>query len=197
MGAWDFLPGRLWIERGCARDYMELARFHYCGGRPATWAGVWVGRYADGGLKEREGFNGQRAIGSGKSRVVAVGVLSWPTVRLRVRERHFGVEGLTGRERIAFANRNVRTISRVVVHPQFRGIGLASEMVHCLLYSCDTRYVEAIAAMGRMHPFFEKAGMRRVKDEDMRRDEWKAYFVWENPKYECRNSKQCRMQENK
>src|SRR5437868_15507557 len=96
--AWDFLPGKLWIERGCAKDYMELARFHYCGGRPATWAGVWAGR-----------FKGSRVE---SSRVVAVGVLSWPTLRLGVRERHFGLGGMSERARREFVNGNVRTISR-------------------------------------------------------------------------------------
>ena len=33
------------------------------------------------------------------------------------------------------------------------------------------RFVEAIAAMGKVHPFFEKGGMRRVE-----RGEGKVYF---------------------
>jgi len=64
-------------------------------------------------------------------------------------------------------------------------------MVRWLLREGSTRYVEAIAAMGRVHPFFEKAGMKRVKHEDMKHEEGKAYFVFdregsgENVKFEC------------
>ena len=142
------------IERGCPRDYGELARFHYCAGRPATWAGVWVARWRGG-----------RACGHSSppaGRVVAVGVLSWPCVCMKGREVEFGLGGWTYGERLRWANAHVRTISRVVVHPQFRGVGLASELVRRIIAECPTRYVEALAVMGRGHPFFEKAGMRRV-----------------------------------
>ena len=47
-----------------------------------------------------------------------------------------------------FVNANVRTISRVVVHPQFRSVGLAVALVRCLIGQCETRYVEALAVMG-------------------------------------------------
>jgi ABC-type ATPase with predicted acetyltransferase domain len=67
------------------------------------------------------------------------------------------------RERIAFVNGNVRTISRVIVHPQFRGVGLASRLVRRICEDCPTRWVEAYAVMGRVHPFFERAGMRKVE----------------------------------
>jgi predicted N-acetyltransferase YhbS len=69
---------------------------------------------------------------------------------------------LSYREKILFANANVRTLSRVIVHPQFRSIGLASLLVREVCREAGTRYVEALAVMGRVHPFFEKGGMQRV-----------------------------------
>ena len=42
----SFLPGRFIVEAGVAADYSALERFHYRPRRPATWAGVWVVRYA-------------------------------------------------------------------------------------------------------------------------------------------------------
>ncbi len=57
-------------------------------------------------------------------------------------------------------NREVRTIARVVVHPMFRSTGLAVGLVRRVLESAEVPYVEALAAMGRVHPFFERAGMR-------------------------------------
>jgi GNAT superfamily N-acetyltransferase len=148
------LPGRLVLRRGCAGDYEGLARFHYRGRRPATWAGVWVAEY----FSARDG--------GGVGRVVGVGVLSYPTLAMRVREEVLGLRGMGERERIGFVNENVRTISRVVVHPQFRSVGLAVALVCCLISHCDTRYVEALAVMGRAHPLFEKAGMRRVHQSE-------------------------------
>jgi ABC-type ATPase with predicted acetyltransferase domain len=150
------LPGRVVLRPGCARDYKRLSRFHYRGKRPATWAGVWVAEYFG-------------AMDSGTAgRVVAVGVLSYPTLALHSRDEVLGLHGMTERDRIEFVNTHVRTISRVVVHPQFRAAGLAAALVRCLIDHCETRYVEALAVMGRAHPFFEKAGMRRVDRGDGR-----------------------------
>ena len=98
-----------------------------------------------------------------------------PTLALHVRDEVLGLRGMNERERIGFVNAHVRTISRVVVHPQFRAVGLAVAVVRCLIEHCDTRYVEALAVMGRAHPFFEKAGMRRV-DQGAGRP---VYYWWE------------------
>jgi GNAT superfamily N-acetyltransferase len=95
------------------------------------------------------------------SRVVAVGVLSYPTVNSGARDRALGLSGWEKGRRLGFVNEHVRTISRVVVHPQFRSLGLASRLVGCICSQCPTRYVEAYAVMGRVHPFFEKGGMER------------------------------------
>jgi ABC-type ATPase with predicted acetyltransferase domain len=87
------------------------------------------------------------------------------------------------KQRCQWINKNLRTISRVVVHPQFRGVGLGSELVRRILQECPTRYVETIAAMGKVHPFFEKAGMTRVQHEGE-----KAYFLYDRGE-EIRNPK--------
>lgn len=145
------LPGRVVLRHGCAHDYERLKRFHYRGKRPATWAGVWVAEYSYAASRDRTG-----------GRVVAVAVMSYPTIALHVRDEALGLRGMAERARIAFVNQNVRTISRVIVHPQFRSVGLAVALVRCLIEQCETRYVEALAMMGKAHPFFEKAGMRRI-----------------------------------
>ena len=158
------LPGRVRLRRGCARDYERLKRFHYRGNRPATWADVWVAEYF------------RAASGDADGRVVAVGVLSYPTIALHARDEALGLRGMEERARIAFVNANVRTISRVVVHPQFRSVGLAVALVRCLIGQCETRYVEALAVMGKAHPFFEKAGMRRIDAGEGR----PVYYLWDN-----------------
>lgn len=73
----------------------------------------------------------------------------------------------TPEQRVANANRVVR-IARVVVHPEYRGLGIGIELVRAAIsYSRDywnvqglkPWLVETIAEMSRYHPVFEKAGM--------------------------------------
>ncbi len=150
----DFLPGPIDIAPGKPRDYRALERFHYLPLRPATWAGVWTARYKPPDRHTRP------------SQIVAVAVLSYPSAVHRVRHRVFGLEPMSFGQKLRWANASLRTISRVIVHPQFRAIGLARAMVERLLADCPTRYVETSARMGRAHPLFEAAGMTRVDPED-------------------------------
>jgi GNAT superfamily N-acetyltransferase len=220
----DYLPGRFALSRGRPSDYFALEHFHYLPRRPATYADMWVARYAEppifprvapplaAGLCPNDAQeNPPRAAGlheCGSShfsdhdvldarwrcesrhldgdptfpRLAAVGVLSFPTLRHLTRERALGLAAsLSHRERLAFTNAHVRTISRVVVHPQFRGLGLASELVRKLIEVCPTRYVEASAIMAHVHPFFEAAGMRRVTSDERERDDtpMPAYFLFD------------------
>ncbi len=140
----DFLPGRLQLRAGDAADYDQLARFHYRQRRPATWAGVICFTWTGDGRAER---------------VVGVGVLSWPTAVNRARREVFGLDRRDYAGQIRFANRYLRTISRVIVHPQFRGLGLARLLVEALCRRCPTRFVETTAAMAAAHPMFRRARM--------------------------------------
>ncbi len=68
-----------------------------------------------------------------------------------------GFDRVTG---LSLVNKNVRCISRVIIEPRFRGIGLASQLVRETLVETGVAVVEAIAEMGMVNPFFEKAGMK-------------------------------------
>lgn len=78
-------------------------------------------------------------------------------------------------------------ISRVVVHPTYRGCGVGQRLIKAYLRihpNCDT-----VAAMARFNPVFERAGMRRVEDIDIPiRKEFKDFpltpFQWAS-KEEC------------
>jgi len=61
-------------------------------------------------------------------------------------------------------NERLSTISRVVIHPKYRSIGLGAKLVRNTLPICGTPYVETVAVMARYNPFFEKAGMVRVAE---------------------------------
>jgi len=141
-----WLEASLAIERGTFADYRELERFHYVAKRPAVWAGVWRAVY-------RRDDN---------VRVIAVGVLSHPVPSCAARQGALRLGGARYEaSRIRWLNANLRTISRVIVHPQFRGIGVAGELVRVICAESGVRYVEAMAQMGSVVPLFERGGMTR------------------------------------
>ncbi len=145
------------LEPASMADYAALASFHYRGGQPGAVTAVYrlvhdaptvVGRF----LQRRD-----------ETTIVGVLVRSLPHLgcalrNLATEDRY---RGLPRRDVANLLNREVRTISRVVVHPQWRGLGLAVRLVRHALEHPETVYTESLAAMGRVHPFLERAGMRR------------------------------------
>lgn len=143
------LPGRLRLRAGTAADYRLLTRHHYRAKKPATFCRIVACEFVpDSGDPPR---------------VVGVAVLSWPVPMLAARNRHFAVARGYG-ERLRFANAHVRTLSRVIVHPQFRAAGVATLLVRALLDGAPTRYVETSAAMARYAGFLAGAGFRLISD---------------------------------
>ncbi len=59
-------------------------------------------------------------------------------------------------------NQKVSVISRVVVHPKYRSIGLGEKLIRDSLSLVGTEFVEMIAVMPRYNPFAERAGMRKI-----------------------------------
>ena len=62
-------------------------------------------------------------------------------------------------------NQKLSTINRIVIHPKYRTIGLGAKLIRETLPKADTPYVELIAVMAKYSPFAEKAGMRRVAEQ--------------------------------
>jgi ABC-type transport system involved in cytochrome c biogenesis ATPase subunit len=60
-------------------------------------------------------------------------------------------------------NKQVSTISRVVVHPKYRSIGLGEKLVAETLPLVGTN-VETVAVMAKYNPFFERAGMQKIAE---------------------------------
>ena len=60
-------------------------------------------------------------------------------------------------------NRDWSIISRVVVHPKYRTIGLGHRLVRETLPLCGRRHVELIAVMAQYNPFAERAGMKLIQ----------------------------------
>ena len=155
----DWLPGKIVVERGTFEDYRQVERFHYVAKRPAVRAGIWRVMH--------------------EKRVVAAGVLSYPTPSSHAREEVLELCGSRyARPKIRWLNANLRTISRVIVHPQFRGVGIASHLVRVMCAESGVKYVEAMAVMGRVVPFFEKGGMKRYEPAEGK----PVYYLWDRDK---------------
>lgn len=146
----------LHLREGKMADYQQLAQHHYRAARPATATRVWVFESDHPTLRTR--LTGQ----DNQPTIAAVLVESLPALSCRMRdfalhERYGSLKNC--RERATLLNAELRCISRVVVHPQWRGLGLAVRLVKHALQTAVTPFTEALAAMGRINPFFTKAGM--------------------------------------
>ena len=158
----DRLPGaslidELQIEPGDNGDYQQLASFHYKAGRPGAVTAVYR-------MVHRASTVASRFFGrTNETTIVGVLIRSLPSLCCQLRDHatNYRFRGIGALAAAAMVNREFRTISRVVIHPQWRGLGLAVRMVQHALRDPETQYTEALAAMGRVHPFFERAGMIR------------------------------------
>ncbi|MBN2581810.1 MAG: hypothetical protein JXL80_02000 [Planctomycetes bacterium] len=131
------------IGPGCCDDWRALAALHYRNHALGGLDRLFVMRY-----------RGDR-----------IGVIAYCLAAANCGPRNRAlrelVDRLPRRGRLRFWNQHLRTISRVVIDPNWRGLGLAVHLVRETLPQAGTPYVEAMAAMAGVHPFFERAGMVR------------------------------------
>jgi hypothetical protein len=167
MKPWD-LRDELVLETGGFRDYHALSEFHYKSNRPITFKRIFALR------DRRPSVSGRYLSCNGEARTVGVLVESLPALSCKLRDwalRDRYRKWVDARDRAVLLNAEVRCISRVIVHPQWRGVGLAVRLVGCSLDHPETRYTEALAAMGRVHPFFSLAGMVEYRRPPHRYDD--------------------------
>jgi hypothetical protein len=67
------------------------------------------------------------------------------------------------RLQLQMVNKHIRCISRVIIEPRYRGLGLATWLVAETMGKLGVSIIEGMAVMGAVHPFFEKAGMKRIE----------------------------------
>ncbi|PCI10391.1 hypothetical protein COB72_03310 [bacterium] len=134
------------IEQGTIADYQALAHLHYRGSKPATHTLV---------------LKATRTVPILGEILAGILVISMPTLNGSWRDRAWpgffsADDKTTNAKRI---NTNLRCISRVIVEPRSRGLGVASALVRHYLRNPQTPATESIAAMGSVCPFFERSGM--------------------------------------
>lgn len=150
-------PPRIVVEPGTFADYARLAPLHYQGGRPMAITRILRARIV--GLEEPAGvLVASMPPTCGRWRATAPG-----DAPRCAHGREGGVRARAfSREALLALNRSTRRLSRVVVDPRCRGMGVASALVRAYLRGAPTRRTEGVAAMGAFCPFFERAGMTPV-----------------------------------
>jgi GNAT superfamily N-acetyltransferase len=96
------------------------------------------------------------------TRPIGICVFSAPARSLSLRHRYFGITPSADRFWLKKLNQQLWVLSRMVLHPTYRGAGLASDFVRASCSSCPVPWIETLSVMGHLNPFFEKAGFRRV-----------------------------------
>jgi ABC-type lipoprotein export system ATPase subunit/GNAT superfamily N-acetyltransferase len=127
------------IEEGSTEDWRKLAGFHYRSHKVA------------GPRKIFRLVRGEELCG------VIVYCYPPPTA--------FGRHLVLPKMNMKELNEKLSIISRVVVHPKYRTIGLGSKLVKETLPLAGTPYVEMPAVMAKYNPFAEKAGMRKIAEQ--------------------------------
>jgi len=130
------LVGEMQIVEGSMADWRELACFHYRSHRLPAPRKIFC-------LKRGEELCG-------------VIVYCYPSPAC------FGRRQVLPKLQMRELNKRLSTISRVVIHPKYRSLGLGAGLVRETLGLCGTDSVELVAVMAKYNPFAERAGMRRV-----------------------------------
>ncbi len=134
------LTQQMHIEQGTLQDYKTLSQFHYRTGRCPP---------------PRKIFTLKR-----DSELCGVVVYGFPPPMCFGRRQVW-------KGTIKELQQDISAISRVVVHPKYRSIGLGAKLIHETLARAGTPCVEAVAVMARYNPFFEKAGMRKIAESKL------------------------------
>jgi N-acetylglutamate synthase-like GNAT family acetyltransferase len=79
-----------------------------------------------------------------------------------LRSHYFGLHNPRSSVALAALNRQLWLLSRIVLHPTYRGAGIAAAFVRRACATCPVNWIETLTAMGRVNPFFERAGFVRV-----------------------------------
>jgi len=144
------------IVPGTYEDYKQLARYHY---RDASRLIGGSNQPANAGLGQVTKIYALRYCPVKTTIGVIVYSRPTPGQELRNIATNNFFAGFDQSTQLALLNRNIRRISRVIIEPRFRGLGLATRLVRETMPTENVPIIEAVAVMGLVNPFFEKAGM--------------------------------------
>ncbi|MBX9582131.1 MAG: hypothetical protein K2X87_17640 [Gemmataceae bacterium] len=131
-----------WLSDGAPADWPYFARWHY--------------------RSHRLGFVRRVTVLWRGDAPAGICVFGMPAASLAPRTRFFGLANARGRVELAALNERLWCLQRVVLHPTYRGAGVAAAFVRRACELCPVDWVETLTAMGHANPVFERAGFARV-----------------------------------
>jgi hypothetical protein len=139
---------KLQIVPGNRDDYEGLAHYHYRDSKLGSYTAMFALKPAQSDRLNRQ--------------TVGVIVYKMPPPGAELRNVATGgfFTGFDRATQLVLLNKNVRCINRVIIEPRFRSLGLASRLVRETMPRINVPIIEAMAVMGIVNPFLEKAGMR-------------------------------------
>ena len=139
---------KLQIVPGCRDDYEKLVHYHYRDSKLGSYTAMFALKSAQSERLRRQ--------------TVGVIVYKMPTPGAELRNVATGglFTGFDRSTQLVLLNKNIRCINRVIIEPRFRSLGLASRLVRETMPKINVPIVEAMAVMGIVNPFLEKAGMK-------------------------------------
>ena len=147
------------VEEGSAADWKNLADFHYRSHRTPAPRRIFC-------LKRGEEL---------------CGVIVYSYAAPAAFGRRLVLPSMNMKE----LNEKLSAISRVVIHPKYRTIGLGVKLVRETLPLAGTPYIEMSAVMAKYNPFAEKAGMKKVALQPPSLEVRKVAGVLEELGFDC------------
>lgn len=93
---------------------------------------------------------------------IGIALFAAPAASLSLRSRYFGLRAARSGLAMRSLNDQLWVLARVVLHPTWRGAGIAAAFVDRACSLCPVPWIETLTAMGHVHPVFEHAGFERV-----------------------------------
>src|SRR5205823_7233187 len=132
----------LWLSDGSRSDWPYFARWHY--------------------RTHHLAYTRKVTLLWHKAEPVGVCVFGTPAASLSLRSQFFGLSNPRSGLALAALNEQLWLLQRVVLHPTYRGAGVAAAFVRRACELCPVDWVETLSAMGQANPFFERAGFVKV-----------------------------------
>jgi len=141
------------IELGDKADYEKLKKFHYRQSNLGAIKNIY-----------KMTFNNE---------VIGVTVITYPHLALKGRNIYTNKKYSKMTKAICTEiNKKFECIARIILHPKYRGLGLAYHFLKKYFELSNSKYIETVAVMANYTPFFERAGMIKVETEqDKKRTE--------------------------
>lgn len=100
--------------------------------------------------------------GETAARPIGICVFVSPPMSLGPRNQFFGRRGRWTSLNLKAMNRQLCLLQRVVLHPTYRGAGIAAAFIRRSCELCPFPWIETLTQLGNTHPVFERAGFQRV-----------------------------------